>query len=107
MGFFSSIKKLFGFGEEETTIVEPIQEAKIVEEVVMVPVVKEVQEPNVDESIVEETVSVKVEEQKNDTVGEIKSKSRRQKPTNSEDQTQSKPRRPYRRPRPKKEKPTE
>jgi hypothetical protein len=107
MGFFSSIKKLFGFGQQDITLVEPIQEAEIVEEVVMVPVVKEVQETVVNQPVVEEATSVKVEEQKNDTVGEIKSKSRRSKPTTSVEQNQSKPKKPYRRPRPKKEKPSE
>ena len=54
MGFFSSIKKLFGFGEQETNssfgqivVVEPIQEVQVVEEVM--------------EEVKEEPVSIKVE----------------------------------------------
>lgn len=110
MGFFSSIKKLFGFSEEQTTTVEPIQEAQIVEDVVQSPVVKEVEVPVsvpvVEEQIIEKVETV-VENTQVNTVGDIKSKSRRQKPTNTDEQTSSKPRKPYRRPRPKKDKPTE
>jgi hypothetical protein len=105
MGFFSSIKKLFGFGEQETNsslgqlvVVEPIQEAQVVEE----PVYVKVETPVVVETVVEQTT-----ETQSNTVGEIKSKSRRQQPKSSDDTSSQKPRKPYRRPRPKKEKPSE
>lgn len=105
MGFFSSIKKIFGFGEQETNqsseevvVMEPIQETQVVEE----PVYGKVETPVVVETVVENTT-----ETQSNTVGEIKSKSRRQQPKSSDDTSSQKPRKPYRRPRPKKEKPTE
>ena len=112
MGFLNGLKKLFGFGESTTTetvgasayevpVVEKvaIEEVQVVEEVV-VEEVKQAEEP------------VKVESKpqtETTTVKDIKSKSRRSKPTSEEQPkpTSEKTKKPYRRPRPKKNKPTE
>jgi hypothetical protein len=112
MGFLSGLKKLFGFGESTTeTVGSNFVEFGLVEEVV--EETSTVTEPVVVEEVkhVEEQVSVKVEESvqtETTTVKEIKSKSRKSRPV-SEDSapTSEKTRKPYRRPRPKKNKPTE
>jgi len=109
MGFFSSIKKLLGFGEQETNltsgqivVVEPFQEVQVVEEVKEETVSIKVETPVETATIVEETT-----ETQPNTVGDIKSKSRRQQPQSTDNTSPSKPKKPYRRPRPKKEKPSE
>ncbi len=112
MGFLSGLKKLFGFGESTTEIVESnAYEAKVVEEVAIeeVPVVEEVTIEEV-KQIIEEPILEKVEsshlqiETQTTTVKDIKSKAR--KPRNeTEEQSTEKPKKSYRRPRPKKKKP--
>jgi hypothetical protein len=120
MGFFSSIKKLFGFGEQETNssseeilVSETVQEVQVVEEVIEEPefvkVETPIEVPNETVTLVEEKI-----ESKPNTVKDIKSRSRsrNQKPSpssqsDSETPKSQKPKKPYRRPRPKKEKPSE
>jgi hypothetical protein len=111
MGFLNGLKKLFGFGESTTEIVESsAYEAKVVEEIAIeeVPVVVEVVVEEVRQ--VEESVKVESEIQTEaTTVKDIKSKSRRPNPNSEEHPkpTSEKTKKPYRRPRPKKNKPTE
>jgi hypothetical protein len=107
MGFLNGLKKLFGFGESTTTETVGVSayEVPVVEEVAIeeVPVVEEVKQ-------VEEPVEVESKPQtETTTVKDIKSKSKRSKPTSEEQPkpTSEKTKKPYRRPRPKKNKPTE
>jgi hypothetical protein len=111
MGFLNGLKKLFGFGESTTEIVESsAYVATVVEEVVIekAPVAEEVAVEEVKQ--VEEPVKVESETQtETTTVKDIKSKSKRPKHTSEEHPkpTSEKTKKPYRRPRPKKNKPTE
>jgi hypothetical protein len=110
MGFLSGLKKLFGFGESTTEIVESnAYEAKVVEEVAIeeVPVVEEVVVEEVKQ--VEEPVKVESETHtETTTVKDIKSKSRPKHTSEEHPKPASeKTKKPYRRPRPKKNKPTE
>jgi len=106
MGFLNSIKKLFGFGSDETVqnqefsnefaapVVETVEEPKIEK----VEIVEEKQPELVE--IKPEVVEIKVEESHQTTVAEIKSESKFKQKT-EEGQEKKKP---NRRPRPKKKK---
>ena len=114
MGFLNGLKKLFGFGESTTTetVGASAYEVPVVEEVAIeeVPVVEEVVVVVEEVKQVEEPVKVESKPQtETTTVKDIKSKSRRSKPTSEEQPkpTSEKTKKPYRRPRPKKNKPTE
>jgi len=107
MGFLTSIKKLFGIGE---TGDQNNQFSKS-EEVTEVEVLN-IEEPKtevVETLPTEESVSTKVEtvEEEPKTVKEIKSKARSPKENSLPSETRTdKPKKPYRRPRPKKDKPS-
>jgi len=112
MGFLNGLKKLFGFGESTTEIVESSAYVEtVVEEVAIeeIPVVEEVTIEEV-KQITEEPIVEKVEsshpqiETQSTTVKDIKSKARKPR-TETEEQSTEKPKKSYRRPRPKKKKP--
>ncbi len=106
MGFLSGLKKLFGFGESTTEIVESnAYEAKVVEEVAIEEVPVEEVKQITEEPILEKVESSHLQiETQSTTVKDIKSKAR--KPRNeTEEQSTEKPKKSYRRPRPKKKKP--
>jgi len=110
MGFLNGLKKLFGFGESTTEIVESsAYVATVVEEVVIEKAL--VAEEVIVEEVkqVEEPVKVESETQtEKTTVKDIKSKSRPKHTSEEHPKPASeKTKKPYRRPRPKKNKPTE
>ena len=106
MGFLNGLKKLFGFGESTTEIVESnAYEAKVVEEVAIEEVPVEEVKQITEEPILEKVESSHLQiETQSTTVKDIKSKARKPR-TETEEQSTEKPKKSYRRPRPKKKTP--
>jgi hypothetical protein len=102
MGFFSSIKKMFGFGESTQQNDSLSSEVEVVD--TYVPTVEEVKSEPIETPVVEELVYTKEQTiEEPTTVKEIKSKARNHK-EQSNDSEPTKSKKPYRR-RPKKDKP--
>jgi hypothetical protein len=101
MSIFSSIKKLFGFSEKEEVNIESVQKSETTEEMV--------KEPTVEEYMSEKVEPLDKDTSKMDTVGDIKSKfaKSQQHSNNTDEKSNPKPKKPYRRPKQKKEKPIE